>query len=564
MNKIFTFLALFLCFATTHYGQTVVNYYNKGKFLSDQAFSKLPQLKTLGKAEVPKIIELFKSAADNYQQAESAMPGTRYLARYNAAVNLYQAAILYHESGDDANAYAVLKQSIDLWPNIDDIPLKTVAKEKSIYHDGFIYTFPAACDTATRIKNYYLIRYEMTKVAATQGKKEEAIAYGKEIADHVTDMPDLIWESACLIAEQENKDNLTCDAGHYALISLENAAKIQPKGDEARIAAQNKEIDEMVNYITLADSQGCLKTSMLERAVVAVASMQGSWTMHPKFAYNKGEKVYNDGSKSFNLCYNEYRLARTHNDPDISEKWRLRLVENGKHFTSEEWKTLADYYYTLSYNEARTDALDQSKKAERKEHTAFMIAVEPTCAPILGQYAATIGFFGLKVMHELRFGYIASGLKPFLKSESDTEKVPLYLLTHYHGYQASYTFKVLSNGDKKNTWNYLGAEFRYTDRDYTDSITYADKKNPTERKTALINPHADVFDACLLFGRIHRYKLLYTEIFGGVGVGYKMLSFNSSYDATANVIGNAPFKPDIWNKLYIPIRIGFRLGVALH
>jgi hypothetical protein len=560
-NFILTLVVCIFCY-TGIWGQSAAHYYNKGKYLSDKANNKLAKMKVFNKEENGKLIELYKSSVENYQNTKNEMPATKYLVSYNASLNLYYAAQQYHAAGDDANAYTTLKQAMEIWPVIKDIPATEVTKEKSIFLKGNIYTYPAAATAEDRFKNYYETRYLAAILAKNLGKKEEALQYSKEIADNVSDIPEITWESSYDVAAAMHKEQQHCDASVYALVCIENAARIQPTGNEKEIAAKNNMIDEMTRYLTIADSQSCLKTSILEKAVAALASMKGKWTPKTKYAYALGEKIYNAGGHSFDLLYNEYRLARTHNDPDISETWRLRMVQYGKNFNSDQWKELADYYYALSNTEARTEALDNAQKRQKKENTAFLIGIEPT-SMLLGQFAGSFAYQGEKVSHEIRLGYIPDGIKPFLKSGGDTEKVPLYLLSHYHGYQASYSLKILSQGENKKAYNYFGFELRYTSRDYTDNLTSYNKAVPTEKSNTKLDPHADVYDACAVFGGITKGKLLYMDIFGGVGIGYKKLSFNNTFDPTTEAIANAPFKAGNWDILYVPIRIGVRVGFVV-
>src|SRR6185437_490937 len=165
----------------------------------------------------------------------------------------------------------------------------------------------------------------------------------------------------------------------------------------------------------------------------------------------------------------------------------------------------------------------------------------------------------------LRVGYIANGIKPFLKDGSDTEKVPFYMLTHYNGYQLSYSFKVLTKGQfNPNASSYIGAEFRYTVRNYTDPLTYytnGDTTGESAKHNVNLKPQATVYDATILFGEIIKSKTLFFEMFGGLGIGYKTLKYeNPDFDPGIEAVANAPFKAAVWNKIYLPVRIGVKIG----
>jgi hypothetical protein len=560
MKKLTLFAAILVVLTGVAHAQKAAEYYNKGKFLSDKANEHLKSMGVFNKIDNIKIIEQFKSASENYLNAEKEMPGTRYLARYNAANDLYMAATRHVAANELPQAFEALKSANELWPELKSLPEAAVTREKTIVKNGLIFTFPAATTAEGRKKVYFDLKYLTAKVAGSLGKQEEALENYREIADHAEDLHDIVWISAYYVAINEKHAKQLCEGAKYAVRCIESASRIQPKEEDLGIEADNAMIEEMTIYLVEADSSGCEKIGMMDKAIVGLAAMSGKWTQKASYAYALGEKLYNSGIHSFDLLYNEYKLARIHNDPEISEKWRLRLVENGRYFSSVQWKTLADYYYTLSFTEARTDALENAKKKERKENTFYFVAIEPTCIP-LGQYAASIGFVGIEASHEFRFGFIPSGIKPFLKSGVDSEKVPLYIMTHYTGFQASYSFKIITKGEVKNSYTYVGGEFRYTARNYTDSLTYYNKEAITEKHKDLIAPHAAVYDACLIFGGITRGKYIYTDIFGGVGIGYKTINYN--IDLGHYAVANAPFKADMWNKFYVPVRVGLKIGLVL-
>src|ERR1017187_1451682 len=109
------------CLCTSAHAQTAANYYNIGKSLSDQAKEMLTRMAVFDKATNDKIIGLFKSSAENYLKAREMMPGLQNHAAYNAAINLYDAAVQCRAGNDDSKAYEYIKQAVDLWPTLSSL-----------------------------------------------------------------------------------------------------------------------------------------------------------------------------------------------------------------------------------------------------------------------------------------------------------------------------------------------------------------------------------------------------------------------------------------------------------
>jgi len=125
---------------------------------------------------------------------------------------------------------------------------------------------------------------------------------------------------------------------------------------------------------------------------------------------------------------------------------------------------------------------------------------------------------------------------------------------------------VLTKGEyNPQAYTYIGAEFRYTMRNYTDLLTYYNKSDSAEHVNNVnLKPQASVYDATLLFGEIIRGKKLFFEIFGGLGVGYKTITYsNPGFNPNIDAVANAPFKATVWDKIYLPVRFGIKVGLVM-
>jgi len=559
-------VVFWVLFATAMYSQTAANYYNNGKAMSDQATMMLSKMSTFDKATNDKIIDLYKHSAESYLNAEKAMGGLKYLAGYSASLCLYKAAVQCEAGSEDSKAYDLMKQVLDLWPTLTSLPAPRVCKEKSISRSGYVNIFPAADSIPGWSYNYYMSRYLLSVLSNKQNKPEDALKFAEEVADNFKSDPATTGKMAFFAASIFRKQGNICEAGKYASINIENISVLPLKEDEPDMKIKNKQLMEMTACMFAADSQKCIKPKLAEGAVAILASLQEPWKINPHPVYDMGELLFVNGMHSFKLIFSEYKLAMSQGDSNMAHVWDSRLTENRRHFSSTDWRTLSAFYDNyLTKTHLRDDAIKSAQKKELQEATHVLIGIEPTVIP-LGQYAAGIQVMGKYVSHELRIGYVANGVKPFLKDATDTESVPLYMLTHYNGFQVSYSFKILTKGEyNPQAYTYIGAEFRYTLRNYTDLLTYYNKNDTAEHVNNVnLKPQASVYDATLLFGEIIKGKKLFFELFGGLGVGYKTITYsNPGFNPNTDAVANAAFKPTVWDKIYVPIRFGVKIGLVL-
>ncbi len=551
--------------ATTH-AQTAANYYNAGKASADKAKAMLAGMGSFDKTANDKIIALYKESADDYLKSKEMMPGIRHHASYLAAVSLYHEAAQYHAAGNDTKAYEIMKQVLEMWASTKDIRPSVVTKEKSVHYKGFIYIFPAADSLSVYNDNYYMSRYLLSILSVKQNLPDDALKYAEEVADNYKNAPEIVSQLAYYAANSLHKQGNSCDAGKYAINYLENIARIDTKNYVTGIDDNNRKLVEMQHYVLSSDSQGCIKNKKGEECVGIIAALQEPWKPNARSFYDLGESLFTKGGHSFQLIFSEYEFAMTHGDSAVAHIWDARLEENRRHYSSADWRILAAFYNNyLTKANLRDDAIRRADRKEKIEATRVLIGIEPTVIP-LGQYAIGIQVVGKHVSHELRLGYIANGIKPYLKSGSDTDKVPLDIMTHYKGFQVSYGLKALTRGEyNPNAWSYVGLELRYTMRNYSDLLTFYNKNDKTENiHNANLNPTAAVYDATFMFGEIIKGKNLFFEIFGGVGLGYKTISYsNALFDPSKDLVANAPFKADLWNKIYVPVRFGMKFGFVL-
>ena len=558
---------IWVSFATAMYSQTAANYYNNGKALSDQAAGMLSKMTTFDKATNDRIIDLYKHSAENYLNAEKAMGWLKYLAYYNASVSLYRAAVQCETGSDDSKGYELMKQVDDLWPTMNALSSSKVCNEKSITKNGYVYIFPAADSVAGWSYNYYMTRYLLSVLSNKLNKPEEALKFAKEVADNFKSDPGTTGKMAYFAAIVYRKQGNICNAGKYASINIENISVLPIKENEPDMKTKNKQLMDMTACMIAADSQKCIKNKLAEGAVAILSSLKEPWKINPHPVYDMGDLLFLNGVHTFKLIFSEYRLAMFQGDSNVAHIWETRLLESKRHFSSTDWRELADFYDNyLSKSSLRDNAIKSAQRKEKQEATHVLIGIEPTVIP-LGQYAASIQVMGNRVSHELRVGYIANGIKPFLKDGTDTDHVALYMLTHYNGFQVSYSFKILSKGEyDSHASTYLGGEFRYTLRNYTDLLTYYNKNDSIAEHVNNVNlkPMASVYDANLIFGEIIKGKKLFFELFGGLGIGYKTITYSyPGFNPNTDAVANAAFKPALWNNIYVPIRFGIKVGLVM-
>lgn len=169
-----------------------------------------------------------------------------------------------------------------------------------------------------------------------------------------------------------------------------------------------------------------------------------------------------------------------------------------------------------------------------------------------------------------------------LGSNSNSNPYPY----HYKGMEYSYSLKILAgNMDTKNvgrrkqiTSAFVGFQPRYAKYNFrSEPYTFTDSTTMVPQTFNNISASATRYEFCILGGFIgdNLGGFFHIDYYFGVGIGYRQLDIAASLpDGSADPTfkyenyafgdnGDKRFDPDRWNKFYVPVRFGFRIGINL-
>ena len=119
---------------------------------------------------------------------------------------------------------------------------------------------------------------------------------------------------------------------------------------------------------------------------------------------------------------------------------------------------------------------------------------------------------------------------------------------------------------------YVGFQPRYAKYNFaSEPYTFTNSTTMIPETFNTISASATRYEFCILGGFLgdNLGGFFHIDYYFGVGVGYRKLDISST-DATFNYSnysfddnGDKRFDPDRWNKIYVPVRFGFRIGINL-
>jgi hypothetical protein len=163
--------------------------------------------------------------------------------------------------------------------------------------------------------------------------------------------------------------------------------------------------------------------------------------------------------------------------------------------------------------------------------------------------------------HELRLA-LSDHTKKLLwhTSEDPSFSLPEW---QWSGYQISYGLKKeVKRYFISNKWHpYRSLQVRYTKRNWVPQSTDIYVKNEDKTIHENVPAQSHVFDVCAVFGRQWRKGAWFFDGYYGAGLGYKTLY--TGWDKDKYDLLDTRFQDKRWNRVYVPVRLGFRVGVVL-
>jgi hypothetical protein len=530
---------------------------------------------TLNDEQRKERIKLYTSAADKFIEARNLGPSIAPRATVLAAQSLYIAGADQNALGLKKDAYASLKRAIETWPKLNDVSESSYTRELSTFDNGQNWAYAPLGTREDWEEAFYSNYSYSSKLAAFKVKnEEEAITYAAKVLDDARVAYASMVEAAATLAHiYSTKDK--CKVPEIVMKGLEAGVNYKPAGEPKRLSFENN-LRALAGHIEVPGE--CMesddKAKYYEKAAILLNRL------HPlsdqsSNAYQFGKKAYDYGRTSTDLLFAlaeasvyENKKAKdalaTDDRPD-AEKW-LKLIEDRESsLSSEEFDRLMNLYDLMGKTDKKNAVQDEKRKKSRWEQTHFAFSTNPYNIVRWGQIPIAFDLMLPHTSHEIRFVYNKATPHQFQNDWKELgDKLfldPLY----YSGVGLSYTLKFMNQSEKKK-WFYIynGPQVRYESRTYLPEnlplLDLADRDDP-DPDTVAITGKSQIINLCYLFGSQVRAKPFFLDYYIGVGLGYKTMK-NPELPPN-NEVNDLRYRPAKWNKAYLPLRAGIRIGFIL-
>jgi hypothetical protein len=528
---------------------------------------------TLNDAQRKERISLYTSAADKFLEAKKLGASIAPRATVLTAQSLYIAGGDQNALGQKKEALATFKRAIAAWPKLTDVSEASYTKELSTFDNGQNWAYAPFGSKEQWEESHYSIYSAAARLSAFELKNnDEATTYAMHVLDNSRLAYRSIAEASLAMAHLNSSD--ACKASEYALKGLQAGANYKPANETQK---KNFVLDarSLADYIKI--SGNCMskeeKAKRYEQAAIVINRYHLIGDMSER-AYNYGVEAYDGGQSSTDLLFalteTAYYINReakeslaTDVKPDAN-KWVNLLAAKQSELSSLDIDRLGSLYELLGMPEKKKALEGDKGRTEKWENTHFAFSTNPYNIIQLGQVLIAFDYMRPKASHELRFVHYQNTPNFFqgdLKEIGDKLVEKLY----YSGNSISYTLK-FTNQSERLKWFYLynGPQVRYEQRDYKpEQLPILDKELTNAPKdTITVTGKSQRLDLTYMFGSQARLKRFLVDYYLGVGIGYKTM-VHPEIDESRYEVFDARYRPAKWNKAYIPIRAGIRIGFIL-
>lgn len=518
-------------------------------------------------------ITLYTQAADKFLEAKKLGASIAPRATVLASQSYYTAGSDQNALGLKKDAYASLKKAIAAWPKLNDVTESQYTKELSTFDNGQNWAYAPFGTKEQWEEAHYSLYSAAARLSAFELKNnEDAATYAAHVLDDSKLAYRAITEASLAMAYIHN--SYPCKASEYALKGLQAGANYKPANESLgkRFAL---DVRSLADYVKI--SGDCMskeeKAKRYEQAAIVLNKYHLVADMSDR-AYTYGEEAYTGGQSSTELLFAQaeaaYYLKKEPKEGLASDvrpdenKWIKLLEGRQSSLSSSEIDRLGALYDLLGMTEKKKALAGSRGKTATWEQTHFGFSTNPYNIIQLGQVLIAFDYMRPKVSHELRYVHYQNTPNYFqgdLKEIGDKLVEKLY----YSGNSISYTMKFMIPSERMK-WFYLynGPQVRYETRDYKpENLPILDKEHTNAPKdTISVTGKSQRLDLTYMFGSQARLKFFLVDYYLGVGIGYKTME-HPEIDETKFEVFDARYRPAKWNKPYIPIRAGIRIGFIL-
>ncbi|RYD83573.1 MAG: hypothetical protein EOP53_00455 [Sphingobacteriales bacterium] len=516
-------------------------------------------------AEHSQKLKLYNSATASFISARENNRKMAAASTYFIATTLFKASLEESALGNDADAYVRIKRAIEFWPSLSVVPASKFISEQNVRVNGKRQTYNALGDAEDWQHAYFKSYIRATQLANTLKKYDEAIGYAEYILDVEDTLNKENFIAWCELSKAYKSKNDYCQSAEYAMKAIEGALVYK------RETAEDKQIlkdylPEMA--VNISPPKGC-KFDVVkweERAALALARLHNIEDQS-FYVLIYGQDAYNRGRQNTELLVAlaeaEFYQSQLENATETEKtNWFGKIQERKSSFNSDELIRVAGLYRVRGNFTKEQELLRKSKRKRYWENTHFAFSTNPVNF-YWGQYVGAFDFMLPRHAHEIRVNYNTKSRHVFWKNAQD--KTPGPLEFYYKGYELSYTLKFMEKDIKrvKGRQYYSGPQFRIENRNYFPETVDIIKDNTiaTKYEKTMSNLSSNRYEAILMVGLQRRTPWLFLDYFFGVGLGYK--TFVTDKIEANETVADDRFVAGLWNKTYVPVHAGIRVGLIL-
>ncbi len=540
-------------------------------------------------SKIPAIIAKYQEALDLIQQVENKSSDYSDAAKIEKAYINKCISYLYHEIKDYPKQEEYANKAFGYWPYYNSLSKSAVLKhieftESDPFDKEYTEMLYLAVFSAYRNGNYSRI-YEMEKLY-------EPVKKGIQ---HFNEWL-IIYDIA---RTYQNDSNNSDEKAKHWVAALEKGPALSSENKEKNKGPFDFMVKHTGNMITNDNN----------------IKLRGAKALYANEKYVEANKLYSSYAKSTSSPsldagwdYSESAMK----EPDKTDaRNAVNIIEqHTSGFSEYEWERLQKVYEFIGDTEkaqgikskieqARRKAEEERRlqaqrdeeerkrreKEERKRDARGRFSVAVSTNPFMyiwNDYPVALDIRIGRVVNEFRVNFART-------REGKTDKY------HYgqwrsdgaakdfgykfSGMEYSYTLKILlgnvqerSKGRRKEViGGYVGFQPRYSMYDFNTEIVNFENATTHFIEPYTVNASATRYDFCIMGGFLgdNLGGFFHIDYYFGVGVGYRTFDISSpdagfNYDNyTFNNNGVRRYDPDRWNKIYVPVRFGFRMGINL-
>ena len=537
------------------YNKAVTEMVNADKLYQDTKNAKdVPTVK--------KYAEAYKKAGDDFATAKASLPGLDIKTTYYASYCYYSASQGYYLISDLSNGNDLIFSALQQWPQFKDVPYKKLVGETKIKDGGQTYSIQAAVKEDDLYKIYYSIQENAARLFYEKKSYEDAIQHADTVLHQNYRFPLISVQVADYAAKSAHLLQKDEKSTEYTITGLQKAGEFQAVNDKEKVEYRAI-VNSLINNL---ETFGGYDAVFAANAAIALSKVSkydiNIWDKAKRIGYG----AYDKGQNSKQLLFALADIERGEAEDKEVKKWVDILETRRSEFDKADFNHLAIEYNYLKDGKDAARSIRHGKHYESRKSTFVAVATNPFNYFIWHQYPFSLDLVRPNTAHEIRVCIDNNTPYVIIHQAIDTSKQLLYL--HYTGYEISYTLKhrFPSLSGKKWLCPYAGVQFRYTYRKFDpDSVEISDTNSKPHN--VWVNSTSQEFTFNLQFGEQIRYKRFFADFFTGVGVGYRtMVATPNIFVSPANDptnIDDERYGISRWNSVYLPLRLGFRIGIVL-